>query len=190
LLRGQRVIVDKELAALYGVTTKRLNEQVKRNPGRFPGDLMFQLGPEDASALRSQIATSKIPSGRGGRRNLPYVFTEHGAIQAANVLNSGRAAEMSVYVVRAFVQLRQVLASSEDLARRLVELEAKIEKELVTHDQAIAAMLTTIRELMRPGPPARRSIGFTADMGAPKSVNGTEGGLRTAGKLVVSAGAR
>jgi hypothetical protein len=168
LLRGQRVIVDKELAALYGVTTKRLNEQVKRNPGRFPGDFMFQLGPEDASALRSQIATSKIPSGRGGRRNLPYVFTEHGAIQAANVLNSGRAAEMSVYVVRAFVQLRQVLASSEELARRLVELEAKIEKKLVTHDQAIAAMLTAIRELMRPAPPARRSIGFTADMGAPK----------------------
>jgi hypothetical protein len=151
---------------------------------------MFQLGPEDASALRSQNATSKIPSGRGGRRNLPYVFTEHGAIQAANVLNSGRAAEMSVYVVRAFVQPRQVLASSEDLARRLVELEAKIEKKLVTHDQAIAAMLAAIRELMRPAPPSRRSIGFTADMGAPKSVNGTEGGLRTAGKLVVSAGAR
>jgi hypothetical protein len=168
LLRGQRVILDAELAALYGVTTKRLNEQVKRNAGRFPSDFMFQLGPEDASALRSQIATSKIPSGRGGRRNLPYVFTEHGAIQAANVLSSRRAAEMSVYVVRAFVQLRQVLASSEELARRLVELEAKIEKKLVTHDQAIAAMLTAIRELMRPAPPSRRSIGFTADMGAPK----------------------
>jgi len=96
------------------------------------------------------------------------VFTEHGAIQAANVLNSGRAAEVSVYVVRAFVQLRQVLASSAELARRLVELKAKIEKRLVTHDQAIAAMLTAIRELMRPAPPSRRSIGFTADMGTTK----------------------
>jgi hypothetical protein len=96
------------------------------------------------------------------------VFTEHGAIQAANVLNSGRAAEMSVYVVRAFVQLRRLLASSEELARRLVALEARIEKKLVTHDQAIAAMLAAIRELMRPAPPSRRSIGFTADMGTSK----------------------
>jgi hypothetical protein len=124
---------------------------------------MFQLTDEEAEALRSQIATSKSP-GRGGRRYLPYAFTEHGAIMAATILNSPRAVEMSVYVVRAFVKLRELLGSNKELARRLNELEARIEKKLATHDQAIAAMLSAIRQLMNPPVPKRRPIGFTADL--------------------------
>jgi len=168
VLRGQRVLLDAELAALYGVTTKVLNQAVRRNTARFPADFMFRLNLEEAAALRSQIVTSKPSVGRGGRRYLPYAFTEHGAIQAANVLNSARAIEMSVYVVRAFVQLRELLASNKELARRFDELEARIEKKLVGHDQAIAAMLSAIRGLMNPPVPRRRGIGFTADVGEPK----------------------
>ena len=136
-----------------------------RNLDRFPVDFMFQLTAEEATALRSQFATSKITaSGRGGRRYLPYAFTEHGAIQAANVLNSPRAVEMGIYVVRAFVQLRELLASNKDLARRLDQLEARIEKKLATHDDAIAAMLSAIRQLMNPPVPKRRGIGFTTNI--------------------------
>ncbi|MHB8723516.1 MAG: ORF6N domain-containing protein [Steroidobacteraceae bacterium] len=164
VLRGHRVILDADLAALYGVPTKRLNEQVRRNAERFPEDFTFQLTAEEAAALRSQFATSKTPTGRGGRRYLPYVFTEHGAIQAANVLNSPRAVEMGIYVVRAFVQLRELLSSNKELAKRLDQLEARIEKKLATHDDAIAAMLSAIRELMHAPPPKRRPIGFTADL--------------------------
>jgi cell division septum initiation protein DivIVA len=152
--------IGSKLASLYGVTTKRLNEQVRRNLDRFPADFMFQLTTAEATALRSQIATSN--TGRGGRRYLPYAFTEHGAIQAANVLNSPRAVEMGIYVVRAFVQLRELLSSNKDLARRLDQLEARIEKKLATHDDAIAAMLSAIRQLMNPPIPKRRPIGFTA----------------------------
>ena len=166
-IRGQRVLIDSELAALYGVTTKRLNEQVKRNLARFPGDFMFQLTVEEAEVLRSQIATLK--RGRGEHRKYaPFAFTEHGAIQAANVLNSRRAVEMSIYVVRAFVKLRSVMAANVELARRLDEPEARIEKKLTRHDEAIAAMLSAIRELMKPPVAARRGIGFTADLGEPK----------------------
>lgn len=111
VLRGHRVLLDAELAALYGVTTKRFNEQVRRNRDRFPADFMFQLSAQEVESLRSQIATSKNAT-RGGRRYFPYAFTEHGAIMAATVLNSSRAVEMSVYVVRAFVQLRDMLASN------------------------------------------------------------------------------
>jgi hypothetical protein len=165
VLRRHRVILDAQLASLYGVSTKRFNEQVRRNRRRFPPDFMFQLTPEEFAALRSQFATSKTKlSGRGGRRYLPHVFTEHGAIQAANVLNSSRAIEMGIYVVRAFVQLREVLASNKDLAQRLDQLEAGIEKRLTSHDDAIAAMLSAIRQLMRPPSRARRGIGFTADL--------------------------
>ena len=164
-LRGHRVIVDADLAALYGVTTKRLNEQVKRNAGRFPEDFVFQLTTAEAAALRSQIATSKsATTGRGGRRYLPYVFTEHGALQAANVLNSQRAVEMSLYVVRAFVQLRELLSSNKELAKRLDQLEARIGKKLATHDEAISAILAAIRELMQPPATKRRGIGFTANI--------------------------
>ena len=119
---------------------------------------MFQLTAEEVTGLRSQIATSNV--GRGGRRYAPYAFTEHGAIMAATILNSPLAVEMSVYVVRAFVQLRDMLASNKELARRLDELERK----LASHDQAITGILNAIRELMNPPPePKRRGIGFTAD---------------------------
>lgn len=160
LVRDQRVILDAELAALYGVTTKRLNEQVKRNPSRFPADFMFRLTAKEKANLRSQFATSKTVSRRGGRRYLPFAFTEHGAIQAATILNTSRAVEMSIYVVRAFVQLRELRASNAELARRLDELEGKLKH----HDEAITAILSAIRELMHPPMPKRRGIGFTADL--------------------------
>ena len=126
ILRGQRVLQDSELAALYGVSTKRFNEQVRRNRKRFPADFMFQLTAEETSSLRSQFATLKTGRGRH-RKYLPYVFTEHGAIMAATILNSPRAIEMSVYVVRAFVQLREMLASNKELARRFAQLETRLE---------------------------------------------------------------
>ena len=164
VLHGHRVLLDAHLAALYGVTTKRLNEAVKRNAARFPEDFMFRLTTEEVTALRSQNATSDRPAGRGGRRYLPYAFTEHGAIQAANVLNSPRAVEMGIYVVRAFLRLREMLASNAELARRFAQLEARLEKKLAAHDEAIAAILSAIRQLMNPASPARRPIGFTADL--------------------------
>ena len=163
VLRGQRVILDAELAEIYGVTTGRLNEAVKRNFDRFPSDFMFQLSSAEYSALISQIAISKPV--RGGRRKLPWVFTEHGAIQAANVLNSDRAVRMGVYVVRAFVRLRGLLSSNKELAHRLDELEARLEKRLDAHDEAIAEILSAIRQLMNPPVSRRRPIGFTADIG-------------------------
>ncbi len=163
ILRGHKVLLDAELAALYGVSTKRLNEQVRRNRERFPTDFKFQLTAQEAAALRSQFATLK--SGRGQHRKYrPYVFTEHGAIMAASVLNSPRAVEMSVYIVRAFVQLREMLASNQELAKRLDQLEARIQKKLTIHDEAIAAILSAIRELMNPPSTKRRGIGFTADL--------------------------
>ena len=154
VLRGHRVLLDSELAALYGVTTKRFNEQVKRNLDRFPADFMFQLSAEELTTLRSHFATSK--PGRGGRRYAPYAFTEHGAIMAATILNSPRAIEMSVYVVRAFVQLRDLLASNKELAQKFAELERKVS----SHDQAITGILKAIRELMNPPEPTKRPIGF------------------------------
>ena len=121
------MLLYAELAALYGVTTTRLNQQVRRNLRRFPGDFMFQLTAEEDSALMLQNATSK--PGRGGRRKLPLAFTEHGAIMAATILNSERAVKMSIYVVGAFVQLRDLLASNKELAKRLDELEARITRK-------------------------------------------------------------
>lgn len=162
VLRGQRVIIDSDLAAIYGVNTGRLNEAVKRNRERFPEDFVFRLSAAEHTALISQVATSK--TGRGGRRKLPWAFTEHGAIQAANVLNSPRAVAMGVYVVRAFVKLREFLASNKELAKRLDELESRLTQKLATHDQAIAGLLNTIRELMNPPSTKRRGIGFTADL--------------------------
>jgi len=164
ILRGQRVLQDSELAELYGVSTKRFNEQVRRNRKRFPADFMFQLTAEETSSLRSQFATLKTGRGRH-RKYLPYVFTEHGAIMAATILNSPRAIEMSVYVVRAFVQLREMLASNKELARRFAQLETRLDKKLTVHDEAIAAILAAIRQLMHPPTPKRRPIGFTANLG-------------------------
>lgn len=168
--RCQRAILNRDLAALYGVTTKRLNEAVKRNAARFPEDFMFRLSAEEAAVLRSQFATSKTPArdGRGGARYQPFAVTEHGAIQAANVLSSQRAVEMGVHVVRASVQLRELLASNQELAKRLDQLEARLDKKLVSHDEAIAAILSAIRQLMHPPPAKRRGIGFTADISNPK----------------------
>lgn len=153
LVRGQKVILDDDLSRLYGVTTKRLNEQIKRNRKRFPVDFMFRLNFQEVKGLRSQFATSNI--GRGGRRYLPYAFTEHGAIMAANVLNSQRAIEASVYVVRAFVRLRELIASNKELAKRLDELEKK-------YDSQFKVVFDAIRELMTPiePPPKPCRIGF------------------------------
>jgi hypothetical protein len=162
-LRGQRIIVDADLAALYGVPTKRLNEQVRRNLVRFPSDFMFMLEAEEWESLRSQIATLK--PGRGQHRKyLPYAFTEHGAIMAATVLNSPQAVDVSVYVVRAFVQLRELLTGHKELAKRLDELEARMARKLMTQDQAITGILDAIRQLMVPAAVAKkRPIGFVSD---------------------------
>jgi ORF6N domain len=154
ILRHQKVILDVALADLYAVPVKRLNEQVKRNRERFPLDFMFQLTRKETQSLRSQFATSK--TGRGGRRFLPYAFTEHGAVMAATVLNSEQAVEMSVFVVRAFVRLRQMLAENRQLAARLEELEARLE----THDSTIHEIIDAIKQLMTPPSRPRRHIGF------------------------------
>lgn len=149
-IRGQRVILDFDLAELYGVTTARLNEQVKRNLDRFPLDFMFVLTDQEFTVLTSQFATSK---GRGGRRKLPLAFTEHGAIMAANVLHSDQAVQASVQVVRAFVKLREMLIAHKDLARKLAELEKK-------YDRQFAVVFEAIRELMAPPAKPPQRIGF------------------------------
>ena len=151
-IRGHRVILDADLAELYGVTTGALNQAVKRNAGRFPGDFMFQLSQEEADSLRSQIVILK--NGRGlHRKYLPYAFTEHGAIMAASVLNSPRAIEASVYVVRAFVKMREVLATHKELVRRLDEMEGKV-------DRQFKVVFDAIRALMEPPKIPRRRIGY------------------------------
>lgn len=156
ILRGRRVILDSDLAALYGASAKRLNEQVKRNAERFPADFAFRLTPAEFETLRSQFATSKLER-RGGRRTLPTAFTKHGALMAASVLNSPKAVEMSIQVVRAFVRLRHLLASNHQLAAKLDELERKI----ATHDTDIVALFDAVRSLMAtPEKPKRRQIGF------------------------------
>jgi hypothetical protein len=164
-IRGQKVILDVDLARIYGVTTKRFNEQIKRNQKRFPdNDFIFQLTDEEYFVLRSQFATSK--AGSGGRRYLPYVFTEYGAIMAANVLNSPSAVKMSVFVVRAFLHMRTVLSRSKDLARELAQLEKKLTGRLDAHEVAIVDILRRMMELLEPPPdvpvPAKRPIGFHA----------------------------
>ena len=137
ILRGQKVILDSDLAALYGVPVKRLNEQVKRNAGRFPPDFAFQLAREEFANLKSQFATSSLQW--GGKRKLPTAFTEHGALMAASVLNSPRAVEMSILVVRAFVRFRRILATNRQLAAQVDELERKIDQKFAAHDKSIEA---------------------------------------------------
>jgi hypothetical protein len=141
LIRGEKVLLDADLADLYGATTKRLNEQVRRNQDRFPADFMFRLTSEEFERLRSQIATSNV--GRGGRRYQPFAFTEHGAIMAANVLNSPQAIAASVMVVRAFVRLRQMLASHADLARKLEDLEKRYDVQFKQIFNAIRALMAS-----------------------------------------------
>lgn len=163
-LRHQRVILDADIAELYGVPVKVLNQQVKRNRKRFPSDFVFQINAKEQAVLRSQFVTSK--EGRGGRRYLPYAFTEHGAIMAATVLNSERAVEMSVFVVRAFVRLREMLATNRKLAGKVGELEDRLD----THDSTIQDLIDAIKELMTPKDPPRRRIGFELPAGHRKAL--------------------
>jgi len=157
-LRGQKVILDADLARLYGVETKAFNRAVKRNAERFPGDFMFQLTPGEFEHLRYQIGTSRL---HGGRRTLPYAFTENGAIMAANVLNSPQAVRMSVFVVRAFVNMRELLAGTRELAKQLKELEAKLTSRLDVHESAIVEVLQRIMDILNPPPdPPKPQIGF------------------------------
>jgi predicted amino acid-binding ACT domain protein len=161
-IRGVRVMLDRDLARIYGVPTFRFNEAIKRNRHRFPPDFMFQLTREEFDSLKSQIAMSK--TGRGGRRTLPYAFTEHGALQAANVLRSSRAVQMSVFVIRAFVKMREALRGSPELARKLAALEKKLTARLDVHEAAIVQVLREVMQILNPPPsppePPRRRIGF------------------------------
>jgi hypothetical protein len=162
VMRGRKVILDADLAQLYGVEVKRLNQQVKRNAERFPDDFVFRLSAKD---LRLQIATSKIangtdkkprPSSRGGRRYSPFAFTEHGAVMAATVLNSKRAVDMSILVVRAFVHMRDMMATNQKVFAKIKELEDRVGD----HDEDIHEILSAIREMMKPPGRTRRRIGF------------------------------
>ena len=154
-VRGQKVILDTDLAELYGVTTKVFNQAMKRNADRFPEDFMFQLEAQEFALLRSQIVTSNV--GRGGRRYAPYAFTEHGAIMAATVLNSPEAVAMSVFVVRAFMQMRERLIANAAILKRLAE----IDKTLLEHDSALNIIWTKLQPLLAPPPdPPRPEIGF------------------------------
>jgi len=194
-LRGQKVILDADLAEAYGVQTRRLNEQVKRNANRFPEDFMFQLTPAEWGCLKSQFATSSLEpvhnhkdkgnqsqivtgcaqlvvneedkgsrsqiatTSHGGRRKLPFVFTEHGALMAASVLNSPKAVEMSVFVVRAFVKMREQLAANAEILKRLAE----IDKTLLEHNDALQVIWEQLQPLLvPPEPPEKGKIGFDA----------------------------
>jgi hypothetical protein len=157
-IRGQKVMLDSDLAEMYEVPTFRLNEAVKRNRDRFPEDFMFQIAEEEAESLTSQIAISK--PGRGGRRYLPYAFTEHGVAMLSSVLNSERAVQVNILIIRAFVKLREVMATHKDLAQKIEALERKYKD----HDQEIQVIFTAIKKLLEPSPqPPKRRIGFAVD---------------------------
>jgi hypothetical protein len=176
LLRGQKVMLDFDLAALYGVTTGALNQAVRRNQGRFPVDFMFQLtaGEDDLKCqigisnkgaplrLKSQFVISK--PGRGGRRHLPYAFTEQGVAMLSSVLNSARAVKVNIAIMRAFVKLRETLETNRELARQFADLEKRVGK----HDEKIDAILEAIRQLMAPPTKPRRQIGFHVREKAPR----------------------
>lgn len=161
VLREQKVMLDSDLATLYGVTTGNLNKAVKRNPQRFPSDFMFQLTAEEAEDLIFQIGISK---GRGGRRHRPYAFTEQGIAMLSSVLNSDRAVKINIAIMRAFVKLCQMLETNRELARRFLELEQRVGK----HDEEIASVLEAIRQLMAPPEKPRREIGFHVREKAPR----------------------
>lgn len=166
VFRGHKVLLDEDLATLYGVTTSTLVQAVKRNTGRFPPDFMFQLTSAEWTILRSRIVISRL--GHGGRRYAPYVFTEQGVAMLSSVLRSERAIAVNIEIMRAFVRLRELLTSNRELARRFDQLESRLEK-LTAHDEAIAAILTALRELMAPLPtPKGRPIGFTAELDTTK----------------------
>ena len=154
VVRGKKVILDSDLATLYGVETRRLNEQVRRNIDKFPDDFMFQLTKGEFENLKSQFATSS--STWGGRRKLPLVFTEHGALQAANILNSSQANKMSVFIVRTFIKLREMALKNEKLSRKFVELE----KRVSDHDEILIELVHEIRKLIDSPKGKKQSIGF------------------------------
>ena len=157
LIQGEKVIVDADLSEFYGVPTKRLNEQVKRNKDRFPDDFMFQLSAEEKSEV---VANCDHLSKLKYSSSLPYVFTEHGAIMAASVLNSPRAVEVSVFIVRAFIKLRRMIAENKELSRKIVQ----IERHLAEHDNQIMELVKAIKQLLKPDPlPKKRRIGFHSD---------------------------
>jgi len=156
LIRNQKVMIDRDLAELYGVATKRLNEQVKRNKERFPFDFMFQLTLEEKSEV---VANCDHLKNLKYSPNLPYAFTEHGALMLASVLNSSRAVEASIYVVRAFIRLREILLTHKELAKKLKELELKID----SHDQQIQSIFEVINQLLIPPEKPKQKIGFTIE---------------------------
>jgi ORF6N domain len=164
-LRHQRVILDADLAELYGVTVRVLNQQIKRNRDRFPSDFVFHLAAKEQQILRSQIVISRHT--HGGRRYSPYAFTEHGAIMAATVLKSERAVQMSVFVVRAFVRLREMLATNRRLAGKIDELENRLD----THDSAIVDLFAVIKSLMIPKRKRGPRIGFELPTGKTNGQN-------------------
>jgi hypothetical protein len=153
LIRGHKVMLDSHLAELYGVSTKYLNQQVRRNVDRFPADFMFQLSPKESEVLRLQIATSK--NGSGGRRYLPLVFTEQGVAMLSSVLNSPKAIQVNIQIMRTFVKLRQLMGTHADLARKIEALEKK-------YDGQFQVVFEAIRQLMIPPETKRRRIGFRA----------------------------
>ncbi|MGH8692268.1 MAG: ORF6N domain-containing protein [Burkholderiales bacterium] len=159
-IHGHRVLLDLDLAALYAVETRALLQAVRRNRARFPSDFAIRLTNQEVAALRSQLVISKRV-GRGGRSYAPWAFTEHGAVMAATVLKSRRAIEVSIFVVRAFIQMRESLPGRNELGKRLDELETRLERKLGAHDRAISEILEAIRQLMAPAQPAQRPpIGF------------------------------
>ena len=160
-LRGERVLLDADLARLYGVETKALNRAVRRNPEKFPADFMFRLAADEMGSLKCQTGTSKPR--RGGRRTLPFALTEHGAIMAANVLNSPQAVQMSVFVVRAFLKMRHALTETRQLAQKLADLESELKGRLDVHDVSIVEILQRVMSLLDPpqqSEPPRREMGF------------------------------
>ena len=159
-IRRHRVLLDSDLAALYGVETRALMQAVRRNAARFPADFLIALTNQELAVLRSQFVISKR-AGRGGRSYEPRGFTEHGAVMAATMLKSARAIEVSIFVVRAFIRMREALAQRDEVGERLDELESKVERKLGAHDRAISEILAAIRQLMAPSPPPQsRPIGF------------------------------
>ena len=163
ILRGQKVLLDADLARMYGVELRVLIQSVKRNANRFPNDFMLQLTAPEWNSLRSQFVILKTGRGRH-RKYLPYAFTEQGVAMLSSVINSERAIAVNIEVMRAFVRMRNLLASNTALARRLNQLEAEVNRKLATHDQAITGILKAIRELMNPLARTGRPIGFTANI--------------------------
>jgi len=162
VIRGQKVLLDSDLAALYGVETKVLLQAVKRNLTRFPADFMLQLTVEEWGSLRSQFVTSSFE--HGGRRYLPYAFTEQGVAMLSSVLKSERAVAMNIEIMRAFVRIRELLGGNKDLAHQLKTLEDRVARKFAAHDHAIADIIKTIRELINSPIKKSRPIGFTANL--------------------------